>query len=282
MIHRMDVISQYFSQIPTSHRTLFLVGGIAFFWVMESIKPLIALRYDKWRHAGVNIFFTLTTILVNFCLAFVLLRCSEWAQSRPFGILHWLSGWPPALQMMVGLMLLDLIGAFAAHWVEHKVKLLWRFHLIHHTDTAVDTTTANRHHPGESIIRFVFTTLAVLVTGAPIWLVMLYQSLSVVLSQFNHANIGLPDSLDRVLSWIIVTPNMHHVHHHFQQPLTDSNYGNIFAIWDRMFRTYVRVPNEQLHYGVDTYPESSENSKIASLLLIPFQRYRQSDGNRDS
>ena len=122
--------------------------------------------------------------------------------------------------------------------MEHKIKVLWRFHLIHHTDAHVDTTTANRHHPGESVIRFVFTTLAVLVVGAPMWMVMLYQSMSVVLSQFNHANIGLPGWLDRGLSWFIVTPDMHHVHHHYIQPYTDSNYGNIFAFWDRLFGTF--------------------------------------------
>ncbi|MFO0943751.1 MAG: sterol desaturase family protein [Pirellulales bacterium] len=274
----MDYVIQYFSQIPTSHRILILVGGITFFWVVESAKPLFDLQYNKWRHAGVNIFFTLTTILVNFCLAFVLLSVSDWTQIKEFGLLQQIYNVPAIGKMIVGLMLLDLIGAFTAHWAEHKVKLLWRFHLIHHTDTAVDTTTANRHHPGESLIRFVFTTLAVLIVGAPMWLVMLYQSLSVVLSQFNHANIGLPDRLDRWLSWIIVTPDMHHIHHHFQQPLTDSNYGNIFAIWDRLCGTFVRVPRQELKYGIDTYPDSAENSAVVPLLRIPFQKYRPSPG----
>lgn len=272
----MDFITQYFAQIPTSHRTFILVGGIAFFWLLESAKPLFKLHYNKWRHAGVNIFFTLTTILINFCLAFILLRVSDWTQTESFGLLQQISNWPALAKMIIGLMLLDLIGAFAAHWAEHKVKLLWRFHLVHHTDTAVDTTTANRHHPGESLIRFSFTTLAVLLVGAPMWLVMMYQSLSVVLSQFNHANIGLPDRLDRILSWLIVTPDMHHVHHHFQQPLTDSNYGNIFAIWDRLLGTFVRVPRQQLKYGIDTYPDPAENSGIVPLLRIPFQKYRPS------
>ena len=121
-------------------------------------------------------------------------------------------------------MLLDLIGAWLIHLVEHKVKWMWKFHVVHHSDRFVDTTTANRHHPVESMFRAVFTLLAVLVAGTPIWLVMLYQSLSVVLSQFNHANITLPAWLDKSISWLIVSPNMHKVHHHYLQPLTDTNY----------------------------------------------------------
>jgi sterol desaturase/sphingolipid hydroxylase (fatty acid hydroxylase superfamily) len=89
---------------------------------------------------------------------------------------------------VIGLLLLDLIGAYLVHFVEHKTKFLWRFHLIHHTDTWVDTTSANRHHPGESIIRFTFTTLGVLIVGSPMWMVFLYQTLSVIATQFNHAH----------------------------------------------------------------------------------------------
>jgi sterol desaturase/sphingolipid hydroxylase (fatty acid hydroxylase superfamily) len=92
--------------------------------------------------------------------------------------------------MIAGMLLLDLIGAYFIHWIQHKIKWMWKFHMVHHADTYVDTTTANRHHPGESVFRAVFTLLAVVVTGAPMWLVMLYQSLSALLSQFNHANIG--------------------------------------------------------------------------------------------
>ena len=129
----------------------------------------------------------------------------------------------------------------------------------------------------ESVFRAVFTTLAVFMVGAPIWMVLLYQSFSVVLSQFNHANIHLPELVNKVLSWVFVTPNMHHVHHHQTQPLTDTNYGNIFSIWDRLFGTFAYVTDPQtIVYGIDTYPDSKEHSHIGGLLKIPFQNYRQS------
>ena len=266
----MQTLVDYFTTIPSSHRSLILVGGIVFFWLLETVVPLFSGDYGKWKHAGVNFFFTFTTIVVNFVLAFILVGTSAWVETADFGILQWLD-LPVWAMLIAGLPLLDLIGAYAAHWTEHRVPVLWRFHLVHHTDQNVDTTTANRHHPGESVIRFVFTVAAVLIVGAPIWLVFLYQSLSVVLSQFNHANITMPRWLYRALDWVIVTPDMHRVHHHYQLPLTDTNFGNIFSFWDRLFGTYAAVDNRELVYGVDTHMEEADHGDIGRMLRIPFK-----------
>src|SRR5690606_28991336 len=140
------------------------------------------------------------------------------AVSNRVGVLFALPDLPLWGQLVIGLLILDLVSAWLAHWVEHKVPVLWRLHLVHHSDTHIDTTTANRHHPGESVIRFAFTAAGVVVAGAPLWMVFLYQSVSVVLSQFNHANISLPGWLDRAMSWVIVSPDMHKVHHHYVLP----------------------------------------------------------------
>lgn len=270
----MESAIQYFSHIPPVHRSFILVGGIMLFWLIEGTWPLFSFNYNKWKHAFVNVFFTITTILVNFPLAFILLKSSDLALQYKLGVLQWLPPIPLWAQALTGLLFLDLIAAWLAHWTQHKTKWMWRFHLIHHADQHVDTTTANRHHPGESLIRFVFTCLAILITGAPMWLVFLYQSISVVLSQFNHANITLPKWLDSVLSLVIVTPNMHHIHHHFVQPYTDSNYGNIFSIWDRVFGTFKWMEQRNIVYGIDTHPSPNENSDVKNLLSIPFQKYR--------
>ena len=142
---------------------------------------------------------------------------------------------------IAGLLLMDFFGAYVPHYIEHRVKPLWMIHLVHHSDQKVDTTTANRHHPLESVVRFVFTLIGVLIIGAPMGIVMLYQSMSLVATQFNHANISLPKKLDKWLSYVIVSPDMHKVHHHFVLPYTDSNYGNIFSIWDRLFGTFMTM-----------------------------------------
>jgi len=269
----METINTYFETIPPLHRGLILVLGITFFWLLEYVIPLMKFDYKKFTHGGINIFFTLTTIVVNFGLAVLLLLSSDWSIANDFGVLQWIS-LPLWGKVVLGVVLLDLIGAWLAHWVQHKVKVLWGFHLIHHTDNHVDTTTANRHHPGESVIRFLFTCLGVLIVGAPIGIIMIYQSISVVLSQFNHANISLPKKVDDILSWVIVSPDMHKVHHHYQLPYTDSNYGNILSIWDRIFGTFLKMRNEDIVFGVDTYPDPVANANIGKLLKIPFKKYK--------
>lgn len=270
-------ITNYFETIPSSHRSLILIGGITFFWILESGFPLLKMQYKKWNHAAINFFFTFTTIIINFSLAFILLKASVWVAENQFGIIHWFNIKSLWIQALAGLLLMDLIGAYAAHWVQHRTKWMWKFHLIHHTDTWLDTTSANRHHPGESVIRFVFTTLAIVIVGAPIWLFFLYQTLSVVATQFNHANISLPKKLDSILSYIIVSPNMHKVHHHYMLPYTDSNYGNIFSIWDRIFGTFLVLSPNEIVYGVDTHMTENQNNVLTSLIRIPFTKYKVVD-----
>jgi len=270
----MEAITAYFSDMPTLDRSLLLVGGLTIFFLIENAIPLFSLKYNKWKHSGINIFFTLTTVIVNFAMAGILIWAATYVFENKIGLLHWLGIESIWFKAIVGLMLMDLIGAWLVHFTEHKVKFLWQFHVIHHTDQHVDTTTANRHHPGESVIRFVFTTAAVFIVGAPVWLIFLYQSVSLVLTQFNHSNIKMPNWLDNLLVLVICTPNMHRVHHHYRQPYSDTNYGNIFSFWDRAFQTYIKVNNKKLIYGVDTYMDKKQTEDIVAMLKMPFQGHR--------
>ncbi len=221
-------------------------------------------------------FFNLTLLLVNLPLAFLLLKSADWTVANNFGIINWLPEMPLGIYVFLGLLFLDFFGAYLPHLIEHKIKPLWMIHLVHHTDHNVDTTTANRHHPIESVIRFFFTAFGVIIVGTPIGLVMLYQTLSVIATQFSHANIKLPKRVDKILSYVIVSPNMHKVHHHYVLPYTDSNYGNIFSVWDRLFGTYMDLDPDKIIYGVDVFPDEKENSSIINLLKQPFQKYRRS------
>ena len=271
----METIFTYFETIPSSHRSLLLVGGITFFWLLEGALPLFRFNYKKWKHATPNLFFTGTTIVINFSLAFLLLRTADWVQANNFGIINWMPEMPLWLYILLGVVLLDFFGAYLAHFTEHKIKPLWMIHLVHHSDHKVDTTTANRHHPLESVIRFGFTLFGVLVVGAPIAIVMIYQSMSLVFTQFTHANIKIPRSIDKLLSYIIVSPDMHKVHHHNLLPYTDANYGNIFSIWDRLLGTYMHLDRDKIVYGVDTFPDEKINSSLKELLKQPFQKYQK-------
>lgn len=268
----MNEIITYFENISSLHRSIILIGGITFFWSIEAIIPLFNFNYKKFRHAIPNFFFTFTTVLVNFSLAFVLLKVSDLVVENNFGLLNFYDSLPLSLYIIIGILLLDLIGAYLPHYVQHKVKFLWKIHLVHHSDHKVDTTTANRHHPFESIVRYLFTLVGVALLGANMGLVFLYQSLSVILSQFNHANININPSFDKYLSFFIVTPNMHKVHHHYVMPYTDSNYGNIFSFWDRLFGTFKTLNPSKIIYGVDTFFNEEENGSIKNLLYRPFEK----------
>ena len=271
----MEYILNYFETIPSLHRSIILVGGLTFFWILEGSVPLFQFNYKKWRHALPNLFFTGTTIVINFSLAFLLLASADWVVQNEFGLLYWLPEMPLWLFAVLGILIMDFIGAYLPHFIEHKIKPLWMIHLVHHSDHKVDTTTANRHHPLESVVRYVFTLFGVFIIGTPIAIVMLYQSLSLVSTQFNHANIKLPKAVDKALSYILVSPDMHKTHHHYKLPHTDSNYGNIFSIWDRFFGTYSYLDRDALIYGVDTFPDEIENNSLKSLLKQPFQPYRK-------
>lgn len=271
----MQDFLNYFETIPSLHRSLILVGGLTFFWVLEGSVPLFKFSYKKWKHAIPNLFFTVTTIIINFVLAFLLLMSADWVMANNFGILNWLPEMPLWLYIILGVLFMDFFGAYLPHFVEHKVKPLWMVHLVHHTDHFVDTTTANRHHPLESVIRFAFTLFGVFVIGVPMGIVMLYQSMSLVATQFTHANIKLPKEIDKRLSYFLVSPDMHKVHHHYVLPFTDSNYGNIFSIWDRLLGTYRYLDREKLVYGVDVFPDEVENGQINNLLKQPFQKYKK-------
>ena len=276
----MESFIEFFEHIPSTFRAGILVGGIFLFWVIEGVFPLFQFGYRKVRHAAINSVLTGFFLIIGLLFASVLLSASDWVIEKNFGILNWVM-LPIWLQIVIGVMLLDFFGAYLVHWVEHKVKFMWKFHLVHHSDTTVDVTTGLRHHPGEAVFRMVFTIMGVIVVGAPIWIVFFYQTMSAAFTHFNHANIKLPKRLDNTLSLVFVTPDMHKVHHHYTQPLTDTNYGNIFAIWDRVFGTFAHVEHTgELKYGIDTHMDPKEHDDVVNLLIIPFQKYRPPIGSK--
>ena len=270
----MNELLQFFAEITTEVRSAILIGGLTILLLIESGIPLFKMDYKKLAHAGINIVFTLITIMVNLIGAMGILLAVRFNEVYGFGLLN-IFELPTWLYVIIGLVLLDLIGAWLIHWIQHSVKWMWKFHLIHHTDPHVDATSGLRAHPGENIFRLFFTILAVIVTGASFGLVMMYQTLSVFFAHFTHANIKIPYKIDKYLSYILVTPNFHKVHHHYVQPYTDSNYGNIFSIWDHIFGTVKELDiMKELVYGIDTHMERYEHSSIKNLLMIPFQPYR--------
>ncbi|RFS23516.1 fatty acid hydroxylase family protein [Chitinophaga silvatica] len=259
----------FFEHIPSSLRTLILIGGLLVLWILEGIAPRFHFKGNRYRHAGINLFFTLTTAIINTALAFLVVKATRYTSQNQFGILY-LVKLPLWLHTLLAVMLLDFMGAWLIHWVQHKKAWLWQFHKIHHIDTEIDATTALRHHPVESLWRVGALFIAIFILGVPFWMVMFYQSLSVLFSQATHANIRLPQWLDDSISWVLVSPDMHKVHHSTYQPETDSNYANIFSLWDRIFGTFKKVETTKLKYVLDEYQET-RYEQIGTLMKVPWE-----------
>ncbi|MDA0986066.1 MAG: sterol desaturase family protein [Bacteroidetes bacterium] len=262
---------EYFTTIPSSHRTIILAFSLVFCWALEGAIPLFNFQYNKYKHASVNLFFTLTTILINLTFATILLLAAEWTVQNKIGILY-LMDLPIWLHAIFAIMLMDMIGAYWIHRLMHTFSFGWKLHRIHHIDTKVDATTALRAHPAESILRAIFLLFGILIAGAEIWMVMLYQSISVLNAQIEHANIKFPKWFDNFLEIFIVSPDMHKVHHSRKQIETDSNFANIFSIWDRIFGSYRKVEDtESIEYGLAEF-RTEKDDTITSLLKNPFRK----------
>jgi len=269
-----DSIITYFSTLEKHplERMAILVAGLLLFWIIEGAIPLLPMRYKKTKlnHAAVNFGFTIIHLIIHTGLAVLIIKLSDWCKLQDFGLVYWFNA-NILLTTIIGVLSLDF-SSWLVHLVMHKSPVLWRFHLIHHSDNNVDVTTGLRHHPGDSLLRGLFFLLLIFVSGAPMYSVMIYQTLVVLSTAFTHANISLPKKLDSALSFILVSPNMHKVHHHWKQPYTDSNYGAVFSFWDRLLGTYMKLNKNDIRYGLDRYYPNEKDEDFIALMKKPFQK----------
>jgi sterol desaturase/sphingolipid hydroxylase (fatty acid hydroxylase superfamily) len=268
-----EKIIQHFSTLEQRplERMAFLVGGLLLFWIIEGSIPLLQLRYKqtKLKHAGVNFSFTVIHLIIHTILAIFIVRLSDWCKLHQFGLVYWTHA-GTLLTILISFLVLDFFGGWLIHITEHKIPVLWRFHVVHHADNSVDVTTGLRHHPIESLLRGAFFFMGITASGAPMYAVMIFQTILIIATAFTHANISLPKWLDTVLSYVLVSPNMHKVHHHFKQPYTDSNYGAILSIWDRLLGTFMKLDHKEIKYGLDRYYPNEQDENFMLLLKKPF------------
>jgi len=198
-----------------------------------------------------------------------------WIAKYEIGILYMME-LPIWVELLIAVMFLDFMAQYFVHYLLHKVKWMWKFHMVHHSDSKVDATTGTRHHPGDYLLREVFAIVTVIFTGIPLAFYLFYRIVTVFFAYFTHANINMPIWLDKALSYIIITPNMHKFHHHFERPWTDTNFGNIFSFWDRIFGTMVYDDPRKVQYGLDVLDDSTDEN-IAYQFKIPFDKSIKTD-----
>jgi sterol desaturase/sphingolipid hydroxylase (fatty acid hydroxylase superfamily) len=256
-----------------------LVLFIALFVISWNIEKAAGffIQCFKWKHASVNARFILTSLPGQLLMGFLFSRTIAWTGHHNFGFLYMIPAHSTNfISFAICFILLDF-GEYIYHIVMHKVKTFWMFHMVHHTDEVVDVSTTLREHPGENLIRLSFTLLWVFISGAVFWIVMLRQIIQVFSTLFAHMNYRLPGKVDKVIGLLFITPNLHHTHHHYKQPYTDCNYGDVLSIWDRIFGTFEQLPAEELIFGVDTFQIANKTNNFNTLIKIPFERYH---GNR--
>ena len=249
-------------------RLLVLIVACVLLWSLESFLPLKSYARDRFRRVLPNVLLTVVLVATNLLLSFASVKLALLAQAKQFGLLFFveLSPW---IVLILGVIVMDLFAYFA-HLLLHKSWLGWQFHRVHHSDNDVNVTTAFRQHPGETVWRVLWQVLAIVIFGVPLEVVAAYLTISALNAQLEHANIRVNDSLDRWLRLIVVTPNMHKVHHSRHQCQTDTNYSNIFSVWDRLFGTYTRtVDFRTLSYGLDGFDDRGKQT-IVALLKLPF------------
>jgi sterol desaturase/sphingolipid hydroxylase (fatty acid hydroxylase superfamily) len=247
-----------------------LFAGYFFLYGLEYFFPLVKSKSTHfWTNAGLAV----VLVGINILFTSITIAVSDAVQANDFGFFNQINA-GTAVMIAVSIVFLDFWAGYFAHLIFHKNAWLWRLHTIHHSDDHVDVTTAFRQHPIESIIRIMFNLSGMALLGIPSWMLLIYLTLSTIHAQIEHANIRLPASIDRILQLVIVTPNMHKIHHSKFQPETDSNYSNIFSVWDRLFNTYTsRNDYKSIAYGLDFL--DGKSYAFWDLVSFPFRYFRR-------
>ena len=237
--------------------------------LIETAVPMFMAKPWTQARRTANLGLTAVSFASNWFLASVAALAAVWL--RPAGLLAWL-GWPLWLQVVIGIVVLDFSVGYLSHRTMHMWSPMWRFHQVHHSDDFVDVTTTYRTHPVETVWRFLFAIVPVWLLGLPAQAVVIQRLLQATNGVIGHANIRLWAPLDRMLSLVLVTPNVHKIHHSRHISETNSNYANILTIYDRLLGTYTPSARaESVVYGLAD-AERLAAAELPGLLVLPFER----------
>lgn len=237
----------------------------------ETLAPKRPLQMPRLRRGFTNLSLSLlNSLMLRGATPVLAASIALDIEDSSIGLFNQLT-WPPALEFVLAVLLLDLL-IYGQHIAFHKIPVLWRLHRVHHADRDIDTTTGVRFHPVEIALSMGVKVLAVLALGPSAAAVIFFEVLLNATSLFNHGNVRMPPILDKILRLLLVTPDMHRVHHSVHVDETDSNYGFNLSVWDRIFRTYRPQPRDghiAMSIGLNEF-RGAEPTRIGWSLKLPL------------
>ena len=244
------------------------VLGFFLFWIWEARAPFFP-RAGRVRHAARNLTVAgINAVALAVLFAGATVAVADYSAERGAGLLR-LIRLPEALHAAAAFVLLDA-WTYWWHRANHRVRFLWRFHRMHHSDPEMDVTTATRFHLGEIAMSSLLRLGLIPIAGIPLTTLLVYDLLLLVLTQFHHANLALTPGVDQAVRWFVVSPNMHKVHHSRWQPETDSNYTSVLSVWDRIFGTYREKEDcRAIRLGLEGY-DADDRQSVTGLLATPL------------
>lgn len=274
MVYNMNItdLTDYIIQHEASIRLSFFLGILAIMALWETLaprRPLTVSKTVRWTNNLGLVF--LNSLLIRVLFPTAAVGVAVFVEAHQWGLLNYYKI-TPGLAMLIAIIALDFI-IYLQHVLVHAVPVLWRLHRVHHADLDYDVTTGARFHPIEIILSLLIKFATIIVLGAPAVAVIVFEVILNGMAMFNHGNVGLPPSVDKVLRWFVVTPDMHRVHHSIEDDETNSNFGFNLSLWDRLCGTYREQPRAGqigMTIGIRQFRELRQAAWLPGLLAMPF------------
>jgi sterol desaturase/sphingolipid hydroxylase (fatty acid hydroxylase superfamily) len=251
--------------------SIFLI--MALWEVYAPRRERLFTRLQRWTsNLGIVI---LNTLLLRLLFPAAAVGMAAYAATEEWGLLNNVN-LPEWANILIAVVLLDLV-IYLQHVMVHAVPALWRLHRVHHADPDYDLTTGARFHPIEIILSMLIKLATIAALGPPVVAVIIFEVLLNGMAMFNHGNVKLPQGVDRVLRWLLVTPDMHRVHHSIEAQETNSNFGFNLSIWDRLMGTYCEQPKlgqTGMTIGISTLQDPKLTTRLGGMLMIPFLQFK--------
>jgi len=249
-------------------------GMLIIMGIWEAITPRkdrVLTRLLRWSNNLVLL--VLNIAIARFIFPLAAVGVAAYVAENGWGLMNYYD-LTFSLAIVLSIIALDFV-IYLQHVLVHAVPVLWRLHRVHHADPDIDVTTGLRFHPIEIILSLLIKFAAIVVLGAPVIAVVIFEILLNAGAMFNHANVRLPLALDRLLRWVIVTPDMHRIHHSVEDDEANSNFGFNLTWWDRLFGTYIVEPrkgHENMTIGIHHYNDPKQVSWLHGILILPFRK----------